>query len=232
MPQDRGEATRRGTPPVRPCDPVGPHGEASSLRRIQRAVVDLVCEHGYPEVTVADVVRRAEVEQEQFHRYFAGVQDCCIETFEAIAHRCEAHLYAAYDVPGSWRFRLRGAAYAAADFLRDNPREARFALLELRRGSDLARARVEAAVEFYTDLVDDGRQELEDPTAATRATARATVGAILNQVVDQARVGHYPEVEQFVPGLMYLAVRPYLGQQAAMEELTMPRPPHSPADDG
>ena len=224
MPPDQQEATDLVTAPGRPCDPIGPHCEGSPLRRIQRAVVDLVCERGYPEVTVDAVVDRAGVERKQFDRYFAGVQDCCIETFETIASRCEARLYAAYDVPGSWRFRLRRAAYAAADFLRDNPREARFTVLELRRGSDLASARVEAAVEFYTDLVDDGRQELEDPSAVSRATARATVGSILTQVIEQAREADPPDAEGFVPGLMYLAVRPYLGQQAAMEELTMPRP--------
>lgn len=228
MPRDRRESISLGTAPARPCDPVGPTGEGSSLRQIQRAVVDLVCERGYPEVTILDVVERARVEEEQFYHYFAGFQDCCIETFETIARRCEEHLYGAYDVPGSWRYRLRCAGYAAADFLRDNPREARFAVLELRRGSDLARARVEAAVEFYTDLVDDGRQELEDPSAASRAIARATVGSILSQVIDQARVGDSPEAEQFVPGMMYLAVRPYLGQQAAMEELTLSRPQDPP----
>jgi hypothetical protein len=120
---------------------------------------------------------------------------------------------------------LRCAAYAAARFIRDNPQEARFAVLELRRSNDLAKARVEGAVELYTDLIDGGRQELEDPDSASVATARAAAGAILSQVITQMRGSDTSEAERFVPELMYLAVRPYLGRQAALEELTMPPPP-------
>jgi len=191
----------------------------SSLDRIHSAVVDLIVERGYEHTTEALVAERAGVSRVEFDLHFSSLEDCCIQTFDCIAARCEANLYDAYKSQDEWRDRLRAAAYAAVGFMKENPKEARFGLVELSRAADLAQARVEAAIELYADLIDAGRQELEDPDSVSRATAQATVGSILAMVGRESPRVELDEAECLVPELMYIAVRPYLGHEAALEEL-------------
>jgi hypothetical protein len=74
-------------------------------------------------------------------------------------------------------------------------------------------------------LIDEGRQETADPDALSPALAEAVFGSIYQTLARElGGAGSGAEPEQFVPQLMYLAVRPYLGEAAAREELTMPAP--------
>jgi hypothetical protein len=106
-----------------------------------------------------------------------------------------------------WRERLRLAAYA----------------LYRRRGRHAAFP-AEAEVEALVDLIDEGRTEQDAPASLTRVTAEALGGAILHELRRAARAGSPPESE-LVPTLMYMAVLPYGGADAAAEELRTPPPP-------
>jgi AcrR family transcriptional regulator len=218
-------ASDRGAGGPRACDPRASVGPDSPLTRIQRATVDLIADRGFAGVAPADVVERADVTEAEFLLYFARLEDCCVETFDCIAERCERSLYAAYDSPGTWRDRLRAAAYASARFMKANPVETRFALVEFGRATEFAKARLEWAIELYTDLIDAGREESAEPDSMSRASARSAIGSTMSLLSRQwQEEGDVSEAERFVPEMMYLAVRPYLGQEAALEELRIPPP--------
>lgn len=74
------------------------------------------------------------------------------------------------------------------------------------------------------DLIDEGRSERADPDSLSRATAVAIGGGILARIYAAVEGGTLELGEETVPQLMYAAVLPYLGPEAAQRELDI-RPP-------
>jgi hypothetical protein len=75
------------------------------------------------------------------------------------------------------------------------------------------------------DLVDAGRDEVGCPEAVGRGTAEAVVGSINALLL--RRLGEDGEgmwSPQLLGEVMYIVVRPYLGHEAALEELRMAKP--------
>jgi hypothetical protein len=113
------------------------------------------------------------------------------------------------DVPASaglddWRARLRTAVY----------------LLYRERGV----LPLGSGAEQLADLIDEGRADPEAPESLTRVTAESLAGAIALELHLAIREGLRSERE-LVPTLMYAAVLPYGGPEAAAEELRIPPPP-------
>jgi AcrR family transcriptional regulator len=204
----------------------GPQARSDNVRaRIADAVIGLVSEQGYDAVDRQMIIERAGVDSAQFAQYFAGKEDCFIEVYDEQKERFIDQVYEAYQTQDAWRDRLRAAAYAAARFMREYPREIRIGTVGILAASELARVHQEHDLDRLVDLIDAGRQELEDPESMSRADAVAVIGSILAAMNSQQKAGTLTTPEQTVPGFMYLAVLPYLGQEAAEEELQIPPPP-------
>ena len=199
-------------------------GRAPERERIAAAMVELVCERGYRATTVKQLLRRAGASRAEFRRHFAGKRDCFLAVYDELAERFAAPVLAAFEAEAEWREGLRAAAYAAARWVGEHPREARFATLETMTAGDFAAERREATLRRFVDLVDAGREQLDDPGAVSRVMAEGVVGGVLGMLTRNLRRGAGGRPEDFVPELMFLAVRPYLGIEAAREELTPPPP--------
>lgn len=195
-------------------------------RRIREALLELVDERGYEGVTVADVAAQAGVEQAEFERRFAGKEELCVAVFDAIAGDAQDEVMAAFEAGGSWRDSLRASAYAMVRFMRDHPREVGFGALHILAAGDLAQVYREQQLQQWVDLIDLGRQELDDPDSMGRGVAEGALGSIHARLLKELEEGKGTDsLEQFVPELMYIAVRPYLGHEVAREELEIPAPP-------
>lgn len=209
-----GSSQPAAEPPPRPPPP----------ERLHRAIVDLVDEHGYEQTTVEMIVERAGVGRAEFDRYFAGKEDACIQTYDRIAAGVQRRVFGAYEAEGNWREGLRAAGYEITRFFRDNPREGRFGAYEVMKATDLAQARRESTLQLYAGMIDAGRQELDDPDSVSRSTAEAVMGSIIGVLVKRIPSEGLDHALDWVPELMYIAVRPYLGPEAAQEELGIPPP--------
>src|ERR671935_482733 len=53
-----------------------PQVRASQRDRLLRSVIAAVAESGYPDVTVADIVRRAKVSKNAFYQHFDNKEEC------------------------------------------------------------------------------------------------------------------------------------------------------------
>lgn len=200
-------------------------------RRIREALVDLVDERGYQDVTVADVVGQAEIDRADFDRRFADKEELCVAVFEAIAESAQEDVMAAYETGEGWRNSLRASAYAMVRFMRDHPREVGFGALHILAAGDLAQVYREQQLQQWVDLIDLGRQELDDPDSMGRGVAEGVLGSIHGRLLKQLEKGEGTDsLERFVPELMYIAVRPYLGHEVAREELSIPPPPEPGAE--
>jgi AcrR family transcriptional regulator len=193
--------------------------------RIHLATVDIVYEGGYETLTVDAVVARAAVERAEFDHLFGGREELYIGLFAEIASRFEADVMAAFEEHEQWRDGLRACAYAAARHIRERPREVAFGVLRMYDAGELAQAYREVQLQRMVDLIDRGRQELEDPDSIGRGVAEGVIGSIYGVLVKELQGGRgVGSAESFVPDLMYMAVRPYLGHEIAREELALPAP--------
>jgi hypothetical protein len=119
---------------------------------------------------------------------------------------------------------MRASAYAQARWINENPRKVRFGMVEMLWAGELAQALRERAFKNYVEMVDDGRKVAEDPDAIPAFTAEAAIGSMTEMITKRMQREHRPDPREFIPELMYLAVLPYLGEDAARRELTMPPP--------
>lgn len=204
-----------------PRDP----GLSEVRERLAPATVDVVLARGYEETTVERLCERAGVSRAEFDREFSGVEECVLAVLDFKTARFKEVLYGVYEREPRWRDGLRAAAYAAARFIRENPRYTLFSTMMMNGATELARTRRDMAVQMLSGLIDAGRYELEDPSSVSQETSMAVVGAIYELLQKELSRGRgTARAEDYVPQLMYLAVRPYLGHAEALKELSIPAP--------
>lgn len=204
-----------------------PAGRDAELRaRLREAMLDLVCELGYRSVTNEEICARAGTGMADFGRIFGGKEDAAIQIFAEESDRFTAAMRVECEREGSWREGLRAAAYAGARWLRDHPRETRFCVLESLSAGEGLQLRREQTLQALAEHVDRGRQLLADPTSVSPAFAGAIVGAISEMLVRRLAEGkELAEAVDLVPEVMYIAIRPYVDGEEALQELSIPAVP-------
>ena len=188
--------------------------------KILEGFIGAVAELGYQKASLEAILDRANLDPEEFNRYFADKEEAFIAAWYFITERSFGRSRAAFEAESSWRDRIRAVAGAVFGYLKDHPDHARILYVEGLRAGDVGVALLERSVDFYTELIDGGRQELDDPDSLTRATAEGLAGAVYEQVSIHIARGATEDLPELVPQMMFMVVRPYLGYEAAMEELT------------
>jgi AcrR family transcriptional regulator len=189
------------------------------------AVLDLGAERGYRNVTVPGLCERAGIEVAEFRRRFTDREDCARKCLAAFITDFEARIGAVYDRHADWRTALRATAYECADWAEEHPNLLRFGAIGLLEARDeMMRVQREEAFRFCAGLIDGGRAAAPDPAAVPDSAPVVGIGAIMNLAGNRLQKGEPVEPHAMVPDMMYLVVRPYLGETIAREELDLPRP--------
>jgi AcrR family transcriptional regulator len=198
----------------------------SPRARLHDALLDLCFERGFQRLELVDLLARAGVGRAAFAREFADLEDCFFAVFKAELDDFQRQLAALPDRPGTWRERVRAGAYALYRFLAADQRRGHFLLVDSRGAGERTLLFAGQRIEALFDLIDEGRRELADLDALSRATAESLGGGIFNQLYAILGLGAaLPPERTIVPQLLYAVVLPYLGPAAARQELEIPPPP-------
>jgi AcrR family transcriptional regulator len=189
-----------------------------------KAMLDLSFEQGYEAVSVEQVVQRAGATRRDFSAIFASKEDCAIAILEELASDSLRTVREAYDGQAQWPDSLRAGAYAKARWMIENPKWVRFGMVEMLWAGELTKAIRDSFFRHYSSLIDGGRVVAKDRESIPEFTAEATIGSITEMIARRLQRGEAGDPRAFIPELMYLAVLPYLGEEAARRELTMPEP--------
>lgn len=184
----------------------------------------LSSERGYDSVSVADVAERAGGSVADFEHHFPSKLACTVAILEEIAASNLRAVRGAFDAEPAWPDSLRAAAYAHAEWILANPEKMRFGLLETVWAGELTGALRDSLFGAYIAMIDAGREVAPDPDSIPAFTAEGVVGSITEVITRRLGQGQRQELVELVPEMMYLAVRPYLGEEEARRELTAPRP--------
>jgi hypothetical protein len=111
-----------------------------------------------------------------------------------------------------------------ADLLAEHPALARFGMTEvLRMRNELARVRREEVFVYFAQMIDQGRDAAPDPDALPAGASIVAIGSIIQLLTHRLQEGAEIDFHAEVPEAMANVVRVYLGEDAAREELSLPR---------
>jgi AcrR family transcriptional regulator len=208
-----------------------PPAPPEEREHITEAMLDLSFERGYRNIDLPMLLERAGLDEAAFHRHFEDLEDCFCAVYQEARDGFLARVKDAIADLDSWRDRIRATAYLFLEFFREDERVTYLSVVDVRTAGERPQRLFSEAFTYLMDLLDEGRGELADPDSMSHATAEAVGGGIFGQMYSAVDRGSLDLGEDAIPKLMYAAVLPYLGPDAAAEELDIPPPPTvAPAD--
>jgi AcrR family transcriptional regulator len=204
--------------------PAWPSPPDPEQRLVERAFVAVVCERGLANTTVDAVSERAGVEAGAFRSRFADVEDVYRRLFEQGTQEVLVDGFRAFAGAGSYADRIRAVAHSMYRFMAEEEMRARFLYVEVFAAGERTQLIRDQGMEGMYELIDSGREELEDPESISRATAEAIGGSILQRIRSAISRRDLEGFRLSIPRLMYNVVLPYVGEERARAELRMAPP--------
>jgi AcrR family transcriptional regulator len=193
----------------------------SERERLLEAMVRVAAAKGYEATTVADVVEYAAVSRESFDEMFEDKAACFLEAYDAVFDVLVAHVAAAFEAAADepWPEQIAAGLGALVELLAAEADIARMAMIEVTAAGDEARTRYRAALARFTPFLEQGRTYSGQGEALPADTARFAVGGATSMIFDEVRAGRGPELKRILPDLVFAVLMPYLGPEAAEDEM-------------
>jgi AcrR family transcriptional regulator len=192
----------------------------SQRERLLEAMVRVPTEKGYEATTVTDVVEFAGVSRATFDELFDGKAACFLAAYDAVFDVLIAHITAAFEAAdGPWPEQIVAALRALVELLAAETDIARLVMVEVTAAGDDARERYRAALGRFTPMLEQGRAYSGQGDALPPDTARFAAGGATSMIFDEVRSGRGAELRRILPDLVFAVLMPYLGPEAAEEEM-------------
>lgn len=193
----------------------------SERERLLEAMVKMAAAKGYEATTVADVVEFAGVTQDTFDEMFASKEVCFLEAYDAVFDVLVAHVTAAFEAAAAepWPEQIAAGLGALVDLLAMEADIARLAMVEVTAAGDDARERYRAMLTRFTPFLEKGRTYSGQGEELPADTARFAIGGATSMIFDEVRAGRGPELKRILPDLVFAVLMPYLGPEAAEDEM-------------
>lgn len=195
------------------------------VQRLREALLDLCTERGYKKLKLKHLLERAGMDEATFQRHYPDLDACFAAVLGEVYDEFFARAQEAVADESGWRDRMRATAYALLRYLRADERVARLAAVEVQYAGKRAQELFQETFNRLVNLIDEGSSEADGPESPGLATAIGVGGVVFARVQEGVAKGELGLGEEEVPQLMYAAVFPYLGAEAAEEELRIPPPP-------
>lgn len=193
--------------------PVG-IGADAIRRRIAAATVALVGSEGIEAVDVDRICEAAETRRAHFETCFGDLEDCFVTVHGELLEQLCDRAATAREGRTAWRDRLWAAGLAAVRFLQEDAVRARFLISSVNGAGEGALRQRDRVVAALAELLDAGRDDGQRG-AMSRCTADIAAGAVFGMLVAKIDGGAIEREEEFLPELIYMAIVPYLGPEAA-----------------
>lgn len=189
-------------------------GAGDQRRRIIDAMIDSCAEKTYAATTITDIVARARISRTTFYKQFDDKRACfdaaighCIEQLREVA----ASAHAGEGEPAD---AVRKATTAVIEALAERP-----GLAQLLTGDAIA---VEPQViECYRKVTIPALEALwsqSNGSMETRSDPRLAFGKAQVLILNQIAIGEAERLPELLPELVYLAVSPFGGHEAALRQ--------------
>jgi AcrR family transcriptional regulator len=201
---------------------MGEHGGDAAPERVAliEAMLRLSGEIGYRATTLERLRERSGVDG--LAPFFQSREECFAAAYSVEADRLCGVFQEAWDSRSSWRDQLRAALGALFAYVAERPVPSRVLLIEAQVAGGAALARQEEISGRLARALDEGacREIGRSRHTPPPITAEFMVGAIAQTVRSFLLAGDPAGISASLPELMHLLVGPYLGEEAAAEELS------------
>jgi AcrR family transcriptional regulator len=193
----------------------------SERERLLEAMVRMTAAKGYEATTVVDVVEYAGVSRDAFEEMFESKEACFLEAYEAVFDVLLAHVTAAFEAASGepWPEQIAAGLGALVELLAMEADIARMAMVEVTAAGDDARERYRAMFTRFTPFLEKGRTYSGQGEELPADTARFAIGGATSMIFDEVRAGRGPELKRILPDLVFAVLMPYLGPEAAEDEM-------------
>ena len=182
----------------------------SQRRRISRAMLEVVAEHGYQAATVSQVVRAARVSRNAFYEFFDDKTDCFLTVSAELTDELLAVVVAAVD-PADWTETVTRGTAGYLDWWQRHAAFARAYFIGFAELGARALAQRQAAYEpfvaMFAELGRLAREQQPELGPLPPIVPRALVFAITELVSDEVRAGRADELPELHAQLVWLIVR-------------------------
>lgn len=185
--------------------------------RILKGMLQAVGRKGYERATVQDAISEAGLYRQAFYDSFTDKEDCYLQAIDAGSAWIELAMREAAAGQTTWRGQLRGALTGLLRFLDEEPEVGRALLVEVHAAGPSAVGKRTEAMERAAMMMDNAREESEG--LAPAISAEAVVAGILAVLHSRLAAEQTDGFARLLPELMYLAVLPYFGPEAAASEM-------------
>jgi AcrR family transcriptional regulator len=186
--------------------------------RLLAGAVGAIEEHGYAQLTVAQITSRARVSRRTFYELFEDRDACLAALIEEVVTLIERELVAAGLEGMAWRERIRGGLLVILSFFDRQPALARVCVVHALRGSARVLELRAGILARLARVLDEGRAEGAGGSGCTTLTAEGLVGAAFGIVHARLLRGERKPLTGLLGELMGMIVLPYQGPGAARRE--------------
>ena len=195
---------------------------AVQRERLLAAMLRATAELGYREVSVQDVLERSGVSRPTFYEHFENKEACFLAAFDTVSARLRERIETAALDGESWRERLRLGLEELLHFVGEEPDAAMTLIVDGRAACPDALSRRDELLDHFSSCLDSMvRAEAAAGEGPSAVAAAGIVGGIEALLYSRLNRGEIDGIEGLLPSLMYFAVLPYEGQEAASEELAL-----------
>jgi len=193
----------------------------SQRERLLEATIRVTAAKGYDATSVGDVIEFAGVSEETFYEFFGSREECFLEAYDAVMDVLVAHVESAFEacVAEPWPQRIVAGVRALVELLAAEADIARMAMVEVTAAGDAARERYRAALARFRPFLEEGRTYSSQGEELPADTARFAIGGATSMIFDEIRAGRGPELPRLLPDLVFAVLMPYLGAEAAEDEM-------------
>jgi AcrR family transcriptional regulator len=218
LPEELSRMTRM--PPGRhhiPRDIVARH----QRDRLKAALVQLVNESGFPEVSLTQIIKTAGVARHTFYEHFKDKEALFLAIFdEEIEATLQQVIEATEARSGLWEEKVCAGFSALLARIAGEPELARFCLIESQSAGQTALEHYEKAIQRFGSLLRTGRRRIPREGEPPAAMEEILVGGVIWMITKGLADGGIERPEEMLPGILEFVLTPYLGEPAAKQAST------------
>jgi AcrR family transcriptional regulator len=184
------------------------------LEKLQEGMLEVAGAGGYEAASVRAVLERTGLYRQAFYDNFTDRHSCYLAALEMGIERFEADMRGAARAEADWRGKLRAGLGALLDRLDAEPDLGRGMIVEVYAAGPAALEKRAAALKRAAGFL-----ELAPSDSRRPESSFLVVAGIHTVIHARLRAGADGGFRRLLPELMYLALLPHLGAEAAAAEV-------------
>lgn len=183
-------------------------------------MADAAAAKGFAAITVNDIVQEARVSRHTFYEHFpSGKEECFVAAFDEALGYLLAAIREAVERETTAPARLRAGLTAVVELLAAEPALARLFVVEVFSAGPEAIQRRDAAMNAFVAMLGAGVWRAMPGESLSPILVETVLASIYGVTYRRVEAGQPDQLHEALPHLVYAALLPIAGEEAALEQM-------------